>query len=1294
MMKKENLRSGNAQHRVLPHHHRKKRCCGGLSSASLFYLIVGCSFFLALLNLLVDQKELVGLPSNTPSSSTSIISTTKKNEYIPPNTPDQASSSSSVAQSVAAATTTTTSKLPTQHACDGYDGIYLISQGDIGGAAGTIFFQFVIGQIIYAEKYNLKPWVYFNNISYIIYDPIIHGQGPGVTLKTRGGMMNASHIVRKNGHWRDRVPGPPVQLPPAEQQTELQLEGTGVWEHYFEPISDFIPGDTSCESKPLVQMELFLITPGIHGFAEWAPRCWRYHYAPDYMTQPHIPIHEWLEPQRLLANSIVNKYIRFKPDILQAAQAANPECSLHSNPCLGLHIRASDKAAGRRQIQTHEFLPYAVAFIKAGGQSIYLATDSTKVLEEVKTTWPASIQSRIRTIGDNVIRSTDDKAVFDIGNSTHDRTNREVLIEIQALANCQFMIHGFSAVTESSIWINVDLHDTSVNLEDPEHLLPMVFGTLVQMILRGEPRDHWPSRRKMHQWWKEETTIAELGARASEHHQSCRGYQGVLLISKVGPGDTAGVAFFNSIINQLLYAEMHNLKPWIHLGEDSPLIYDKDVHSQGSGMTMELLDGYGVTTVQDAQDASGVYPGEPALRAQSANVKSFQFTGNGIWNSYFYPVSQDLRPGDDSCRQIPLISMDATLVSPGLSHWCPYCVRPYRYDGVPDHLWNPANSNLKEWYEPMRKKAHDIVKKYYHFRPHIQRRANEINPTTDPSNNTVPCLAVHFRNAFKKGSHRQLVKANEFQDYIHSFLRAGGKSIFIATDSHRVLENMKASSEAFPENLQNIIKSQGPHVVRSSGGKINKWLVHEIAEHHRVNSEVLADILAMSKCHLFLHGHSTTSEAVFYLNPDLHRNSLNMEDPNRLTPQAFEQLSRQVIGQYQATSPAVLPPPSQSDNLQSRRLMNTTVLTREPARQCKRNSIIYLAQKEHSTYGRDSYAILKESLRLMYKNYLSLADHKDNTDLFIFHTGDFDGKDLLDIEAQFGPEYYGITRLVDLSGSTYWQRPLWHLNDNPNKNWYAYPLFSEGYRHMMRWYAIGLWDFFDSYNQATGCSYRYLFRLDEDSYIHSPIRYDIFDFMNNNNYAYGYRMCAYEMKVTQRIQKVFRRAKGASWTPVRDVDLQMCGFYNNFFVADIQHFRSPPVQDFLRIVDRQGLIYRRRLGDLMIHSLSVYFFAAPERVHRFLDFTYQHSTENQTSGCVVWGGIEAGYEDPDAQKTLDEYYQSKIVQLNCPNNATFLSEDDLSPTYAHFPSHLKGRLFLHSIMAGNVEKPGTGILSG
>jgi hypothetical protein len=246
---------------------------------------------------------------------------------------------------------------------------------------------------------------------------------------------------------------------------------------------------------------------------------------------------------------------------------------------------------------------------------------------------------------------------------------------------------------------------------------------------------------------------------------------------------------------------------------------------------------------------------------------------------------------------------------------------------------------------------------------------------------------------------------------------------------------------------------------------------------------------------------------------------------------------------------------------------------------------------------------------------------------------------------------------------------------------------------MMHWFAIDIWEFFDRLNQETGCGYKYLLRLDEDSFVHSPIEYDVFDMMKSKQYLYGYRMCSYEMKVVQRMRTRWGK-RHLDFAPQRNIDLEMCGIYNNFFVADLDFFRSPAVQLFLRFIDKQGEIYRRRLGDLMIHSMIIYGFAAQDRVHRFLDFTYEHGTVNQTDGCLIWGGIQAGYNDANATATLTNYYDSMILSRTCPGNATFLQEEDLSPSYAHIPDRIRGKVSLHTITAGRVELPGKGILSG
>jgi hypothetical protein len=128
-------------------------------------------------------------------------------------------------------------------------------------------------------------------------------------------------------------------------------------------------------------------------------------------------------------------------------------------------------------------------------------------------------------------------------------------------------------------------------------------------------------------------------------------------------------------------------------------------------------------------------------------------------------------------------------------------------------------------------------------------------------------------------------------------------------------------------------------------------------------------------------------------------------------------------------------------------------------------------------------------------------------------------------------------------------------------------------------------------------------------------------------------------------------------------------------------------------------MYRKRYGDLVVHSMLVYAFARQEQIHYFLDFTYEHVTVNKRvnrDGCVIWGAIQAGYLDNDPETAMQEfqkrYYGSS--RRNCVANVTGLTHQDLSPTYSHLSDEWKPRISLQTISAGKVEMKRKGILSG
>jgi len=348
---------------------------------------------------------------------------------------------------------------PTNSACDGYDGVLHIQHTDYGGASGTTFFQFMIGMLQWADMHNYKPWVHMNNYTWPVWDEKVHGQGPGVRFSMRGGAYINDAFSEKD--WtHSPFPGDPI-VPRDRYNQKFEFRGTGIWEHYFEPVSDFAPGDKSCIDKPYLRMSHENIVPGLHANAPWAPRGWRYG-GPEYlMAHGEVLYADWYVPFRKYAAKTTKKYIRFNEEIQRRAACAfeNPEHSL------GMHIRHGDKWTNRELIPTSRFLEYAQAFVEQGGKAIYLATDSALVVDQIMRDWPKGVSSHIVQQPGMEALSKDGKAAFDLGLSAH-RANAEALTDILALSKCTFLLHGLSALSESAMYLNPDLVNRAVNLED------------------------------------------------------------------------------------------------------------------------------------------------------------------------------------------------------------------------------------------------------------------------------------------------------------------------------------------------------------------------------------------------------------------------------------------------------------------------------------------------------------------------------------------------------------------------------------------------------------------------------------------------------------------------------------------------------------------------------------------------------------------------------------------------------------------------------------------------------------
>lgn len=159
--------------------------------------------------------------------------------------------------------------------------------------------------------------------------------------------------------------------------------------------------------------------------------------------------------------------------------------------------------------------------------------------------------------------------------------------------------------------------------------------------------------------------------------------------------------------------------------------------------------------------------------------------------------------------------------------------------------------------------------------------------------------------------------------------------------------------------------------------------------------------------------------------------------------------------------------------------------------------------------------------------------------------------------------------------------------------------------------------------------YRYLMRLDTDSFFRSPVTTDPFKAMHDNDWVYGYKLVTADnvtyTKGLWRFTWEYMLAEGelarapadpnlqpgARWMPadVDDPTALVYMFYNNFEVLDMQFWRNHPgIRKWIRHVDASGHIYASRWGDAPLRWLAVTMYIPWSRAHWFSpeEFLYQH----------------------------------------------------------------------------------------
>ncbi len=333
--------------------------------------------------------------------------------------------------------------------------------------------------------------------------------------------------------------------------------------------------------------------------------------------------------------------------------------------------------------------------------------------------------------------------------------------------------------------------------------------------------------------------------------------------------------------------------------------------------------------------------------------------------------------------------------------------------------------------------------------------------------------------------------------------------------------------------------------------------------------------------------------------------------------------------------------------------------------------IVYLAQNSQRDlqYGRDSRSMLERSLDLLYENY----NDQFGQAILIFHEGDFKAED---------QEAVAKGRSEIRFEEIQFEVPEFLPAEEVPATWEGFYPYGMGHRHMIRFYSIQLFDILQD------MGFDWYFRMDDDSFIHSKIDYDLFEFMERQGHDYGYRVdvqdgvdvchgfgeTVFAYLVSEGIEPHFfyehlkrQSMLGAAtrrgfngfknlvkrflmaadknrnyglwqYSPIpasrNRLVYDRWGYYNNFHITRVGFWQQPEVQSFLKHMDRVGGGYKYRWNDLILQSTVVQIFLPKSKVHKFTDWTYEHATTKE--GSLFFGGIYPGSDDVDA-KAVQEF---------------------------------------------------------
>jgi len=149
--------------------------------------------------------------------------------------------------------------------------------------------------------------------------------------------------------------------------------------------------------------------------------------------------------------------------------------------------------------------------------------------------------------------------------------------------------------------------------------------------------------------------------------------------------------------------------------------------------------------------------------------------------------------------------------------------------------------------------------------------------------------------------------------------------------------------------------------------------------------------------------------------------------------------------------------------------------------------------------------------------------------------------------------------------------------------------------------------------------YDWYWRVEPGTNYYCDIDYDVFEFMELNNYKYGFTMSLHEYtetiptlweetkKFAQKNPQYLSSGNALEFVSENKGDTyNNCHFWSNFEIASLNLWRNESYLAYFDHLDKAGGFFYERWGDAPVHSIAASLFLPKREIHFFNDIGYFH----------------------------------------------------------------------------------------